>query len=452
MTVTIEPTPVAGVAGFFRFAENQTSYRKEILAGLTTFATMSYIIFVNPAILAASGMDFGAVMVATCVSAAIGTLIMGLLANYPIALAPGMGINAYFSFSVCQAMGLPWQSALGGVFFSGVAFIMLALFRFREQIINSIPSSLKNAIAIGIGILIAFVGLKEGGLIAAHASTFVQLGSLTSSIALLTLFGIIFTGMLVARKIVGALLLGMLATSTLALAMGLVRFQGLVGAPPSIAPTLFQLNLRATLDLGFVTIVVVFLFVDLFDTVGTLVGVGEQGGFLKEGKLPRAGRALFADAVATVVGALAGTSTVVSYIESAAGIAEGGRTGFANVITAALFLLAIFFAPLAQMIGGGITVGDTVLHPITAPALIIVGAMMLQNALHIDWTDATESIPAFVTIIGIPLTFSIADGMAFGFISYPFLKWAAGRRRDVSFAVVVLMLVFMMRYLLLARA
>lgn len=447
-----EPVPVGGVPGFFRFAENQTTYRNEILAGLTTFATMSYIIFVNPAILAAAGMDFGAVMVATCISSAIGTLIMGLLANYPIALAPGMGINAYFAFSVCQAMGLPWQSALGGVFFSGVAFIILALFRFREKIINSIPSSLQNAIAIGIGMLIAFVGLKEGGLIRAHPATFVQLGDLRNSIALITLFGILFTAVLVARKVVGALLVGMLATSVVALAGGLVHYQGFVGAPPSIAPTLFQLNLRATLDLGFVTIVVVFLFVDLFDTVGTLVGVGEQGGFLKEGKLPRAGRALLADAVATVAGALAGTSTVVSYIESAAGVAEGGRTGFANMITAMLFLLAIFFAPLAQMIGGGIAVGDTVLHPITAPALIIVGAMMLQNVLHIDWADATESIPAFVTIVGIPLTFSIADGMAFGFISYPVIKLAAGRRREVSPAVIVLMLVFVTRYLLLARA
>lgn len=413
---------------------------------------MSYIIFVNPAILAAAGMDFGAVMMATCISSAIGTLIMGLLANYPIALAPGMGINAYFAFSVCQAMGLSWQSALGGVFLSGVAFIVLALFRFREKIINSIPASLKNAIAIGIGLLIAFVGLKEGGLIAAHASTFVQLGSLTSNIAVLTLVGILFTAVLVARKVVGALLLGMLATTLVALAMGLVHFQGLLGAPPSMAPTVFRLDLRTTFDLGFVTIVVVFLFVDLFDTVGTLVGVGGQAGFLREGKLPRAGRALFSDAVATVIGALAGTSTVVSYIESAAGIAEGGRTGFANVITAMLFLLAIFFAPLAQMIGGGIAAGDAVLHPITAPALIIVGSMMLQNVLHIDWFDATESIPAFVTIVGIPLTFSIADGMALGFISYPILKWAAGRRREVSLAVIVLMLVFVMRYILLARA
>jgi AGZA family xanthine/uracil permease-like MFS transporter len=414
---------------------------------------MSYIVFVNPAILSAAGMDFGAVMMATCISSAIGTLIMGLLANYPIALAPGMGINAYFAFSVCQGLGLSWQSALAGVFLSGVAFIILALFRFREKIINSIPSCLKNAIAIGIGLLIAFVGLKEGGLIAGHRETFVTLGDLTSGIAVLTLCGILFTAVLVVRRVVGALLLGMLATTLLAVAMGLTHFQGLLSAPPSIAPTFFQLDLRTTLDLGFISIVVVFLFVDLFDTVGTLVGIGEQAGFMRDGKMPRAGRALFADAVATVVGALAGTSTVVSYIESSAGIAEGGRTGFANLITALLFLLAIFFAPLAQMIGGGIAISEgMVLHPITAPALIIVGSLMLQNVTHIDWRDATEFIPAFVTLAGIPLTFSIADGMALGFISYPILKMAAGRRKEVSLAVIVLMLVFLLRYILLARA
>ncbi|MDZ7290892.1 MAG: NCS2 family permease [candidate division KSB1 bacterium] len=440
------------MAKFFNFAETGTTFRRETIAGLTTFATMSYIIFVNPAILSApdaANMNFGAVMVATCVSSAIGTLLMAFLANYPIALAPGMGINAYFSFSVCQGLGIPWQTALAGVFFSGVLFIVLALFRFREKIISSIPDSLKNAIAIGIGLLIAFVGLKEGGIIAAHPETFVRLASLREPIALLTLFGLLVTAILLARRVVGALLLGIVVTALLALLLGLVKFQGVFSFPPSMAPTFFKMDLKSAFDLGFVTIIIVFFFVDLFDTVGTLVGVGEQAGFLKEGQLPRGGRALMADAIATSVGAVCGTSTVVSYIESASGVAEGGRTGFANLITAALFILALFLSPLAQMIGGGIQVGSTFYHPITAPALIIVGSMMVQNVLRIDWKDFTEAIPAFLTLISMPLTFSIADGMALGFISYPIVKLAAGRGREVSLAVYILMAVFLVRYLFL---
>jgi AGZA family xanthine/uracil permease-like MFS transporter len=267
------------IAKFFDFASNDTNFRREIIAGLTTFATMSYIIFVNPAILSASGMEFDAVLVATCVSSALGTLLMAFLANYPIALAPGMGINAYFAFSVCQGLGIPWQTALAGVFFSGVAFIILSLFRFREKIISSIPDSLKNAIAIGIGLLIAFVGLKEGGIIAAHPATFVSLGSLREPIALLTLFGLLLTAILLARRVIGALLLGIVATSLLALVFGLVKFQGVMSAPPSMAPTFLKLDLASALNLGFITIILVFFFVDLFDTVGTLVGVGEQAGF-----------------------------------------------------------------------------------------------------------------------------------------------------------------------------
>jgi AGZA family xanthine/uracil permease-like MFS transporter len=410
---------------------------------------MSYIIFVNPAILSAAGMDFGAVMVATCVSSAIGTLLMALLANYPIALAPGMGINAYFAFSVCQGLGIPWQTALAGIFFSGVLFIMLALFRFRENIISSIPDALKNAIAIGIGLLIAFVGLKEGGIIAADPATFVRLASLREPIALVTLLGLLLTVVLLARRVVGALLLGIVATALLALLLGLVKFQGVFSFPPSMAPTFLKMDLMRALNLGFVTIILVFFFVDLFDTVGTLVGVGEQAGFLKNGQLPRGGRALMADAIATAIGAACGTSTVVSYIESAAGVAEGGRTGFANLVTAALFILALFLSPLAQMIGDGIKVGNEAYHPITAPALIIVGSMMVQNILRIDWKDFTEATPAFLTLIGMPLTFSIADGMALGFISYPIVKLAAGRGREVSLAVYILMAAFMLRYLFL---
>ncbi len=435
------------LARFFDFAGTSTNFRREMIAGLTTFATMSYIIFVNPAILSAAGMDFGAVMVATCISSAIGTLLMAVLANYPIALAPGMGINAYFAFSVCQGLGIPWQTALAGVFFSGIAFILLAFFRFREKIISSIPDSLKNAIAIGIGLLIAFVGLKEGGIIAAHPATFVRLASLREPIALLTLFGLLLTAILLARRVVGALLLGIAATAILALLIGLVKFQGVFSAPPSMAPTFLKLDLQSALNLGFITIILVFFFVDLFDTVGTLVGVGEPAGFLRNGQLPRGGRALMADAIATTAGAVCGTSTVVAYIESASGVAEGGRTGFANLVTAALFIIALFLSPLAQMIGGGIKVGNEIYHPITAPALIIVGSMMVQNVLHIDWKDFTEAIPAFLTLISMPLTFSIADGMALGFISYPIVKLAAGRGREISVAVYILMAVFLLRYL-----
>lgn len=439
----------ATLTRLFDFAGAGTNFRRETIAGLTTFATMSYIIFVNPAILSSAGMDFGAVMVATCLSAAIGTLLMALLANYPIALAPGMGINAYFAFSVCQGLGIPWQTALAGVFISGVAFIALALFRFREKIISSIPAGLKNAIAIGIGLLIAFVGLKEGGIIASHPVTFVRLASLREPIALLTLFGLLLTAILLARRVVGALLLGIFATTVLALLRGLVKFQGVFSLPPSMAPTFLKLDVVSALDLGFATIIIVFFFVDLFDTVGTLVGVGEQAGFLKNGQLPRGGRALLADAITTTLGAMFGTSTVVAYIESAAGVAEGGRTGFANLVTAALFIIALFFSPLAQMIGGGIQVGNDLYHPITAPALIIVGGMMVQNVLHIDWKDATESIPAFLTLISMPLTFSIVDGMALGFISYPIIKLVSGRGKEVSLAVYILMAVFLIRYLFL---
>jgi AGZA family xanthine/uracil permease-like MFS transporter len=440
------------LARFFDFAGTGTNFRRETIAGLTTFATMSYIIFVNPAILSAAGMDFGAVMVATCISSAIGTLLMAFLANYPIALAPGMGINAYFAFSVCQALGIPWQTALAGVFFSGVAFIALSLFRFREKIISSIPDSLKNAIAIGIGMLIAFVGLKEGGIIAAHPATFVKLASLREPIALLTLFGLLLTAILMARRVVGALLLGVLATAMLALLLGLVKYHGVFSFPPSMAPTFLQLDLTSAFNLGFATIIIVFFFVDLFDTVGTLVGVSEQAGFMKEGQLPRGGRALLTDAIATTVGAVCGTSTVVAYIESASGVAEGGRTGFANLVTAALFIAALFLSPLAQMIGGGITVGNEVYHPITAPALILVGSMMVQNVLRIEWKDATESMPAFLTMIGMPLTFSIADGMALGFISYPIIKLISGRGKEASLSVYVLMVVFLLRYVFLLEA
>lgn len=437
------------LATYFDFQGKRTSYRQETIAGVTTFATMAYIIFVNPAILSTTGMDFGAVMVATCVASATGTLLMGFLAKYPIALAPGMGLNAYFAFSVCGALGFPWQTALGGVFISGMAFVLLAAFRFRERVIASIPAGLKHAIAVGIGLFIAFIGLKEGGVLAHNPQTFVELGNLSSPPALLTLFGVIVTGALLVRGFNAAILAGILLTGIAAGLGGWLQFKGFVDMPPSIEPTWLQLDLLGALQTGFLTIVVVFFFVDLFDTVGTIIAIGERGNFMRNGQLPRAGRALLADAVATVCGSLVGTSTTTSYIESTAGVSAGGRTGFANLVTAGLFLAALFFSPLVELLGAGIVVDGTTYHPVTAPALVIVGSMMVVNSLKIDWHDYSESIPAFLMMLGIPLAFSIADGMALGFISYPLIKVLAGKGRDISVAAYILALVFGARYLLI---
>lgn len=440
---------VEGVRRYFHFNENETNFRREMIAGATTFATMSYIIFVNPAILSAAGMDFGAVMVATCLAAATGTLLMGLLANYPIALAPGMGLNAYFAFSVCVGMDIRWEVALGAVFISGLAFMLLSLLKLRDRIIEAIPGSLKNAIAVGIGLLIAFVGFKDGGILQSSEATFVTLGNLSQPVPLITLFGVLITGTLLARRVVGALLLGIFITGLAAAAAGLLHYEGVFSAPPPVAPTFMKMDIAGTLELGLVTIIVVFLFIDMFDTLGTLVAVGEQGKFMREGMLPRAGRAFFSDGMATSLGALFGTSTTTAYIESAAGIAEGGRTGFANLVTAALFLLALFLAPLIQMLGQGVEVQGVQFHPVTAPALIIVGSLMVINGMEINWEDPTEAIPAFLTLLGIPLTFSIADGMAFGFISYPVIKVLSGRGREVNRLLAVLAIIFAARYFLI---
>lgn len=434
------------IGEYFQFAENRTTLRREMLAGATTFATMAYIIFVNPAILSTTGMDFGAVMVATCLASALGTLLMALLANYPIALAPGMGLNAYFAFTICGALGLSWQTALGGVFVSGISFLLLSLFRFREKIIAAIPDALKHAIAIGIGLFIAFIGLKQGGLIRSDPATFVTMGDLRQPVPLLMLLGLFITAVMLVRGIIGALLIGMLVTGSVAGLSGLLEFHGIFSLPPPIAPTLLQLDILGAIEHGFFTVIVIFLFVDLFDTVGTLVAVGEQGGFMREGRLPRAGRAFFADALATSAGSVLGTSTTTAYIESASGISEGGRTGFASVVTALLFLAALFFAPLVEMLGQGIDAGGEKFYPITAPALVVVGSLMLANSMKINWKDYAQSIPAFLVIVGIPLSFSIADGMAFGFMAYPAIHVLAGRWREVGLPMYVLGVVFGIKY------
>ncbi len=430
----------------FRLQENDSDAVTEVRAGIVAFLTTSYIIYVQPAVLSNAGMDFGAVMTATCLASAVGCLIMGLWANYPIALAPGMGINFYFTYTVVLGQGIPWETALGAVFISGVILILLTLFRFRELIINVIPEYLKNGIAAGIGIFISFIGLVQGGWVTDHPGALVQLGNLKSLPAVFTLCGVLLIAVLLQRRVTGAIFIGMAVMSLLGLPFGLVEFSGLVSSPPDLAPTLLKMDLAGALDLGVLTIVGVFVFVDLFDTAGTLVGIGQQGGFMKYGKLPRANRALMPDAVATTAGAAFGTSTVTCYIESSAGIAEGGRTGLASVVTACLFLLALFFAPLAKMIGGGYVVDGTIFYPITAPVLIIVGCLMAGNLSHINWKQWDEALPSYLIVIGMPLTYSIADGMALGFISYPLIKVFSGKAREVHWCLYLIALLFILRY------
>lgn len=434
---------------FFRLKDGKTTVRTEAIAGITTFMTMAYIIFVNPAMISQTGMDFGAAMSATCISAAVATILMGLYANYPIALAPGMGENAFFTYTVCLTMGISWQVALGCVFVEGALFIVLTATRMRQMLIDAIPASIRYGTACGIGMLIAFVGLIDSGLIVKHPSTLVTLGDVLSPGALLSVFGIIVTGVMLVRNIPGAMLWGILITAAFGIPFDIVNFQGVISIPPSIAPTFMKMDVAGALDLGLLSIVFIFLFMDIFDTVGTLAGVGEMGGFMRAGKLPRAGRAMMSDAVGTCVGAVCGTPTVTSYIESASGISAGGRTGLANVVTGVLFIAALFFSPLVKMIGGGYQSNGILLHPVTAPALIIVGSMMLHSITKIDWKDYSESIPAFTVLIMMPLTFSIATGIAMGFITYAALKLFSGRGREVSWLVYLLASLFILRFLYL---
>jgi adenine/guanine/hypoxanthine permease len=435
---------------WFRLQAHGTTVRTEILAGSTTFLTMAYIIFVQPLVLGAAGMDMGAVMVATCVASGIATLMMALLANYPIGVAPAMGHNFFFAYTVVLGMQVPWQVALGAVAIAGLVFILTAGVGLRERLITAIPDSLKHAIAVGIGLLIAMVGLQWAGVVVASPGTLVTLGSLHAPPVVLALFGLLVMALLWARGVPGALFWGMLLTTAAGLATGLVQYQGLVGAPPSLAPTLLQLDILGALRPGMVAVVFVFFFLALFDSVGTLVGVAGQAGLMKNGRLPRARQALLADATGTVIGAGLGTSTVTAYIESATGVSAGGRTGLASVVTAALFFLALFFAPLVRMIGGGYAVPDgPTLYPVVAPALVLVGTMMMRGVREVAWDDATEAIPAFLTIAIMPLAVSITDGMAFGFIAYAALKLATGRAREANWLLYVFAALFVLRYVTL---
>jgi AGZA family xanthine/uracil permease-like MFS transporter len=427
---------------YFRLKENGSTVRGELLGGLTTFVTMAYIVVVNPQILSEAGVPIEGVVFATCVSAAVATLVMGLYANYPIALAPGMSLNAYFTYTVCLGMHVPWRTALGVIFFSGVAFLILTVTKVREQIVNGIPDCLKHSTAGGIGMFIAFVGLRNAKLVVANPATFVSLGSFGTREAQMACIGLGIMLILMTRKITGAILIGVLGTTLIGILRGMEHWPAAIFSMPHPSSTWLQLDLRGAMHLGLFEIIFVFLFVDLFDNIGTLVGVCEQGGFVVNGKIPRVGRALVSDAVGTVFGSLTGTSTVTSYIESAAGVAAGGKTGLANVVTAALFVLAAFCAPLAAAIPGYAT----------APALILVGALMTESIGRVEWKDFTEAIPAFVTLLATPLTFSIATGLSLGLISYTLVKVAAGRFREISPVIWILTLLFILRYIYLAAA
>ncbi len=420
----------------FKLKENGTNVKTEVIAGFTTFMTMAYIIFVNPDLLSAAGMPFEGVFIATIAGIILGTLCMAFFTNYPFALASGMGLNAFFAFYVVGQLGVSWQVALGLVFWEGIIFIILSLLPVREKIVNAIPMAIKTGISAGIGLFIAFIGLQNANIIVDDPATLVALGNITSGPALIAIVGLIITGILHARKVKGALLWGILAATALGWLNGVTpQFNGFVEMPRMVdwSKVLFQLDIMGALQLGTIGVLVSFLFVDMFDTAGTLVGVAQQADYLDEnGDLPKASNALLADAVGTTGGALFGTSTVTTYVESASGVAEGGRTGLTGVVVSALFLLALFFKPLVSIVPSAAT----------SPALIIVGTMMITNITKLDWDDFTEILPAFVTMIFMPFAYSIADGIALGFIVYPLVKLATGKGKDVHWLVYTLGVLF----------
>jgi AGZA family xanthine/uracil permease-like MFS transporter len=433
----------------FALAANGTTVRTEVLAGLTTFLTMAYIIFVQPTVLGAAGMDQGAVLTATCLATAFATTLMALFANYPIAVAPAMGHNFFFAYSVVMGMKVPWQTALGAVALAGALFVITAGVGLRERLIVAIPRSIKHAIAAGIGLLMAMIGLQWAGIIVDSPGTLVTLGSLHTPQALLALVALAVTAVLMARGVPGAFLLGILAGAAVGVPMGIVQYHGLVGAAPSLAPTFMQLDLGGAFAPGMASVVLVFLFLALFDSVGTLVGVGEQAGLMRDGVLPRAREALLADAVGTVAGAALGTSTVTAYIESGSGIAVGGRTGLTSLVVAALFLLSLLFYPLVRTIGGGYAVDGATFYPLVAAPLVLVGTLMIGGLRHVAWEDPTEAIPAFLTAIMMPLAASVTEGVAFGVISYALLKLVSGKGSHVHPLLYLFTALFLARYIFL---
>lgn len=424
----------------FQLEENETTVRRELLAGLTTFTTMAYIVVVNPRTLSEAGMPVEGVLFATCISAAVATLIMGLWANYPIALAPGMSLNAYFTYTIVIGRGVPWQTALGVVFLSGLLFLILTLTSLREHIVNGIPDCLKHGTAAGIGLFIAFVGMRNAKLIVANPATFVSLGKISDPAVLLAAAGVVLIGILMVRRVGGAILIGIMAITLAGIPFGQSHWPGHFFSWPDPSGTLFKLDLRSAAKIGLGELIFVFFFVDLFDNVGTLVGVCEQGGFLRDGKLPRASRALLSDSIGTLFGAVTGTSTVTSYIESASGVAAGARTGLGNIVIAGLFLCAMFCAPLVAAV------------PVyaTAPALIFVGALMCGVVAKVKWDDLSEALPAFLTLVVTPLTFSISTGLSLGVLSYTLVKLGSGRSREISPLIWILAGLFLLRYVFLS--
>ncbi|MBV6322006.1 NCS2 family permease [Duganella violaceipulchra] len=421
---------------FFKLTEHGSNVRTEVVAGITTFLTMAYIIFVNPAILGDAGVPKDAVFVATCLAAALGTIIMGLYANYPIGMAPGMGLNAYFAYAVVLGMGVPWQSALGAVFISGCLFILVSVFKVRELIVNGIPHSLRVAITVGLGLFLALIAMKSAGLVVASPETLVRVGDMHKPQTIMAVFGFLLIVTLDRLRVPGALLIGIVVVTVMSFFFGGNTFHGFMSLPPSLAPTLFQFDLKGAASLGLFNVVLVFFLVELFDATGTLMGVASRGGLLVDGKMKRLNKALLADSCAIVAGSMLGTSSTTAYLESAAGVQAGGRTGLTALVVALMFLAALFLAPIAGVVPAYAT----------APALLFVACLMLRDLVDVDWSDTTESVPAAITALVIPFTYSIAHGIAFGFITYAGLKLLTGQARQVKPVVWVIAVLFLFKY------
>lgn len=419
---------------FFKIKAHGSSVKNELVGGVTTFATMAYIIFVNPQIMAASGMDSGAVFVATCIGAAIGCLLMGLFANWPVGLAPGMGLNAFFSFTVVSEMGYSWEVALGAVFISGVLFVGMSFYKVRQWIIESIPVSLRYSMTAGVGLFLGLIGLKTAGIVVENPATLVSLGDFTKPEALLAAIAFLIISVLSERKVFGAVLIGILSVTLVGMMLGLVHYNGFFAAPPSLAPTFLKMDIMGALDVSMISVILAFLFVNMFDTAGTLMGVAERANLTnpETGKIEGLSKALKADSISSVAGACVGCPPVTSYVESAAGVAAGARTGLSAIVVGVLFLAAIFLSPLAGMIPAYATSG----------ALIYVAFVMMSSMQHIDWKDFTNGAPAAITALMMPLTFSIANGIALGFITYTVLKLATGKTKDVSISMYFLAAIF----------
>jgi len=423
---------------YFQLKAHGTTIKTEVIAGITTFLTMAYILAVNPNILSVTGMDKNALFTATAIASIVGTLAMALYAKLPFAQAPGMGMNAFFAFTVCLGMGYSWQFALTAILIEGVAFFIMNLFNVREAIVKAIPTSLKNAISSGIGLFIAFIGLQNAGIVVNNDATLVALGNITTGTALLALIGLIITSVLLIKKVTGALLIGIVATAVIGVPMGLTNFTGIVSLPPSPEPLFFQFDFSQIFSLNMLIVTFTFLFVDVFDTVGTLVGVCSKAGMLdKDGNIPNVKKAFFADAIGTTAGAIFGTSAVTTYVESAAGVSEGGRTGLTALVTAICFGLALLFAPLFLSIPGAAT----------APVLILVGLFMLSPIKDIDLDNYSEAIPSFICIIAMPLTYSIAEGISLGLLSYVLLNLISGKYKKLNIMMYILAILFILNYL-----